>query len=60
MKQILHIITRANDGLAAQVIERHQQLPEVESVEVIRLHEVTPDYPDLVERIFESDSVQVW
>ena len=60
MKNILHILTRSDDSVATGVIAQHQQSSEALTVQVIRLCDETPDYGALVERVFESDSVQVW
>jgi len=59
MPSILHIVTRPNDMLAAEVIARQQTLPELE-VQVADLTVRDPDYRKLLDQIFASDSVAVW
>ncbi len=59
MPSILHIVTRPNDMLAAEVIARQQTLPELE-VQVADLTVRDPDYRRLLDQIFASDSVAVW
>lgn len=59
MKTVLHILTRKADELAERVIAQEEQ----ESGLVIRRFDLTarePDYNQLLEQIFEVDSVQVW
>lgn len=55
----LHVLTRPNDELALQVIERQRRLPEAQ-VLVVDLTQPNPDYDALLERIFAADSVAVW
>lgn len=55
----LHLLTRPEDALALQVIERQRQLPEAEVV-VVDLAGPDPDYGVVLEQIFAADSVAVW
>jgi hypothetical protein len=59
MTSVLHILTRKDDPLAAEIVAEQQKQAGVR-VEVFHLTEPTPDYSRLLERIFEADSVQVW
>jgi hypothetical protein len=59
MISVLHILTRKNDSLATDVI-REQQAQAAIRVETFDLTEPRPDYDQLVDRLFEADSVQVW
>jgi len=58
MKKILHVLTNENDALASEVLSQ-QQSPEWK-LEIIDLTRGQPDYPALVRKIFEADSVAVW
>ena len=58
MRTILHILTRTDDELTRQLIERQRALPET-TVEVVSLVSESPDYDQLVDRIFAADSVSV-
>ena len=59
MPALLHILTRENDPLAAEISSRHRAEPECR-VEVADLTQPPPDYAALLEKIFAADSVQVW
>jgi hypothetical protein len=59
MAQILHILTRPNDSLAAEVIAR-QKASQPDSVQVMDLTKPDPDYERLLELIFVADSVETW
>ena len=59
MRTLLHILTRPNDPLAAEITARQCGLPE-HRVEVVDLTTGEPDYRLLLEKVFEADSVQVW
>ena len=59
MRQVLHILTKTNDTLAAQVISKQKEVTDVQ-VEVIDLAQARPDYKAIVEKIFAADSIQVW
>ncbi len=58
MKKILHVLTKENDALASEVLSQ-QQSPEWK-LEIVDLTQGQPDYANLVEKIFEADSVAVW
>jgi hypothetical protein len=58
MRTILHILTRPEDEVTRQLIERQRSLPET-AVEVVSLSNQSPDYEQLVEKIFAADSVAV-
>ena len=59
MRIILHILTRADDDLAQEVIERQQGGGE-NKVVMADLTQPQPDYKELLENIFAAESVQVW
>ena len=59
MRAVLHIVTRANDALAAAAIATQQKRPEAQ-VKVVDLTAEEPDYAKLLEEIFAADSVAVW
>jgi hypothetical protein len=60
MRHLLHILTRPRDPLVHQMMEWQLKDPE-NQVEIIELQpNETPDYPTLVKKVFESDSVTVW
>jgi len=59
MPAVLHIVTRANDALAAAAIATQQKRPEAQ-VKVVDLTAEEPDYAKLLEEIFAADSVAVW
>jgi hypothetical protein len=58
MRTILHILTRPEVELAIDLIEHQRALPDTQ-VEIVTLT-ATPNYDELVERIFSADSVEVW
>ena len=59
MRVVLHIVTRANDALAAATMATQQKRPETQ-VKVVDLTAPEPDYAKLLEEIFAADSVAVW
>ena len=59
MARILHILTRADDSLAEDVI-RLQRESSADRVETKDLSQEDVDYRSLLEDIFEADSIQVW
>ncbi len=59
MRTNLHLLTRPEDELTRAVIAGQRALPET-VVETVELTTTTPDYDALVEKIFASDSIQVW
>ncbi len=59
MPALLHILTKPDDALAAQIISAQKTKPE-NKIEVVDLTKPDSDYKALVEKIFESDSIQVW
>jgi hypothetical protein len=59
MRTLLHILTRSNDVLAAEITARQCAQPE-HQVEVVDLTASEPDYRLLLGKVFEADSVQVW
>lgn len=58
MRTILHILTRPEDEVTRQLIKGQRALPETE-VEVVSLSNPSPDYEQLVEKIFSADSIAV-
>lgn len=59
MHSILHVLTRAPDSLACEIVSR-QKAQRENKVEVVDLNETAPDYIALLQKIFEADSVTVW
>jgi hypothetical protein len=59
MRKLLHILTKPADELAAELVARHQALAAC-SVRVVDLTQPVPNYQELLEALFEADSVQVW
>jgi hypothetical protein len=59
MRTILHILTKPGDDLAAKVIAT-QKIRSENRVEVVDLTTATPDYHELLQKIYQSDSVQTW
>jgi hypothetical protein len=59
MRKILHLLTRSEDPLARDLIERQSCQQDI-SVEVADLTKPGVDYEAIVEKIFEADSLQVW
>ena len=59
MTTALHILTKADDALAVEMIAR-QRSEAGQTVEVVDLTVDSPDYANLLERIFAADSVAVW
>lgn len=59
MATLLHILTQADDALAAKIIAQ-QKLDSENKVEVVDLTGAEVDYKTLLEKIFAADSVQVW
>lgn len=59
MRTILHILTKPDDELAAKVIAT-QKTQNENQVEVVDLTVSTPDYHELLQKIYQSDSVQTW
>jgi hypothetical protein len=59
MRTILHILTRAEDALSRDIIERQRSFADTK-VEVVELANAAPDYDALVEKIFAADSIEVF
>ena len=59
MRTILHILTKPDDELAAKVIATQKTRSE-NQVETVDLTVATPDYHELLQKIYQSDSVQTW
>ena len=59
MRTVLHLLTRPNDLLAAEVITLQKNTPELE-LHVIDLTAAEPDYANVLDEIFKADSVEVW
>jgi hypothetical protein len=59
MRNVLHILTKTDQTLAAQIIKTQGELPEVR-VQVVDLTKPDADYQVLLEVLFEAGSVQVW
>ena len=59
MDAFLHIVTRSNDALAAEIIALQQKRPDAQ-VKVVDLTAREPDYAKLLEEIFQAASIAVW
>ena len=59
MRTILHILTRPENELVRELVERQRALPETK-VEVVSLTSQSPDYNGLIDTIFAVDSVEVF
>ena len=59
MATLLHILTQADDVLAAKIITQ-QKLDSENKIEVVDLTQPETDYKKLLEKVFAADSVQVW
>ena len=59
MKKTLHILTRPDDAMAAQVIAIQRQRADL-AVSVVDLTQPEPDYRALLREIFAAESVAVW
>ena len=58
-RTVLHLVTRMDDALVAQVLAAQRRQPELE-VREVNLTAPGPDYEDLLQEIFAADSVTVW
>jgi len=59
MRTILHIVTRSEDSLSRDIIERQRTFADVK-IDVVELTNSAPDYDALVEKIFAVDSIEVF
>jgi hypothetical protein len=59
MRTLLHLLTHADNSLATEMINR-QSAEGAAKIVVLDLTKPELDYKQLLERIFEADSVQVW
>lgn len=59
MPTLLHILNRPADDFVTTVISAQRTLPET-TVTVLDLTMPNADYADLVEKVFEADSIQCW
>ncbi len=59
MRQILHIMTTANDILPQKIISHQQQSTDLQ-LKIVDLTQPEPDYQALLEDIFKADSINVW
>jgi hypothetical protein len=59
MRRVLHILTRADDALARELMAR-QQKAAGNKVEAVDLTLPEPDYKALLEKIFQAESVESW
>lgn len=65
MRKILHILSEPDDVVAKQIIDEQKNAVKSEGltncrIEVVLLSEGFKNYEEIVEKIFEADSVQVW
>jgi hypothetical protein len=58
MAGILHLLTRREDALAAEIIARQKDTGR--DIVVVDLTVEETDYPEIVKSIFRADSVQTW
>ena len=56
---VLHVLTRADDGVALAVVQRQQRQGLV-AVRVADLASSNPDYSALLAAIFAADTIAVW
>jgi hypothetical protein len=59
MRRVLHILTRPDDALARQIIALQGSRAENE-IAVADLTGPSPDYNELLEKIFAADAVETW
>lgn len=59
MPAILHIITQPEEPLSRELI-RKQSAKQENTVEVFDLNQPSPDYKQLLEKVFAADSIEVW
>jgi hypothetical protein len=59
MRRVLHIVTREDEPLAAEIIRLQSEQPDRE-VDVVELGQGRPDYEALLEKIFAADCLHVW
>ena len=59
MTKILHVLTKKNDTLPNEIMARQRQEPN-QQVVTVDLTRERPDYPALLNKVFEADSVSVW
>ncbi len=65
MRKILHLIPDPDDCLASEIIEEQRHLKDdtasgVSEIVVFELYRSDVNYYELVDQIFEADSIQVW
>jgi hypothetical protein len=60
MPRVLHILTRADDTLSREIIDLQRAEMGREGIEIVDLAGASPDYGDLLNKIFEADSVECW
>jgi hypothetical protein len=59
MRWVLHILTKPDDPLAAEIVERQGKNSDLQ-VRVVDLTVAEPNYEALLQAIFEADSLAVW
>jgi hypothetical protein len=59
MRALLHILTKSNDAVAAEIIEEQRRHAD-QKVNAMNLTTPEPDYDLLLEAIFAADVVAVW
>ena len=59
MKSNLHILTRPEDSLAAEIIRRQQADAGLE-IRVIDLTKAEVSYEALIQEIFQAESLALW
>jgi len=58
MAKILHLLTRPEDALAAEMITRQKAAGH--AVDIVNLTVESPDYREVVKKIFQAESVDTW
>ena len=58
-RAILHVLTRPDDSLARATIDAQMADPGT-TVQQVDLTQSPPDYAQLLQAIFEAESIQVW
>jgi hypothetical protein len=59
MPRILHILTQTPDGWIQSIIRAQQTTPDID-VQVADLTCPDADYDQLLDEIFEADTISVW
>jgi hypothetical protein len=60
MATMLHILTRPDDPLPREIIERQRAQMSPKTIEILDLTGPSPDYSALLQKLFAAESVAVW